>query len=264
MKTCVYLVNDNHFYKRMVANSIEMLRRYSNIPIKLFFIEDEGKQSLQRSNMIQTEVPQFLKFCNKHQVEVIKRPPLGQLFHENRSYLQECQEDEILFMDGDTFVFGNIEELFEKYKEYDFVARESRWMEQEGWDSEKLVGKKIRPFNSGVMYWKKNWLQEWSKNLPKTLAGLLNGEYNACQFLEPNRYGNREEVSVTLFVAENDLKYGYFTEDECYVIENYDCLRKLGKSLIFHSYSDQWAQTYRTLNKKSKKLLINPKIIKFK
>ena len=253
---CIYIVNEHPFYMRMCANSISMLRQHNmQVPIRLYLIEDNCEETWQRKGMIPVEFDKtdFLKVCVLENVEVIKKPPLEHekgFFHQNRSYFQEIPEEDVFFIDSDTFIFGDVEKLAERYTA-DLSASESRWMTQQGWDSEKYVQKALRPFNSGVVVWRRGWCQKWAKWLPDALESLKTADHKANEYLRQStrNLGGREEVSLTVFAAENDLEVSYFDQKDVHLIETQKDIDEVGKSAIFHSYTDQWGEVFNNMEK---------------
>jgi hypothetical protein len=271
MKTCVYLVNEHPFYMRELINSIKMLREYNSaIPVKLFLILDSANQTLMRKNMssVNLTTDELRKAMDQFNIEVIEKEPFISpgdegYFVINRTYLQELKEDHIFHIDADTFIFGDIEPLFEKYQDVDFAACESEWMKSTStWTNEYTKG--INPFNSGVMFWKNEHLVKWAKKLPSFLKELKNKEHPSSKWLYEvcDKANNREELSVSLYVAENNLSHKYISSKDCFTAINESSFQFLGKTLIFHPFTDQWLETYRRLTgKKPKQAKVKRSII---
>ncbi len=243
---------------RMVANSIEMLREYNKtIPVRVYYIMDAGKETFWRKEQIASRFSRdvFFKYCDNMDVEVKQceaihsDPPY---YHLNRTHIRDCQEQSALHIDGDTFIFDDVESIFEDYKDVDIAASISRWMEQEHWDSVRYLGRpKLPPFNSGIMLWNNGWIKHWASSIPDICKRLLEKRHLASEwiyiFAAPT---NREEVALTVFIAESNLSYKALTKEDVLLVERKADLDDISGHIIVHSYSDQWAKIYRTLNPK--------------
>ncbi len=246
---------------KMVANSIEMLRKYNKtIPVRVYYIMDEAKETFWRKNQIPTKFSRnkFFEFCDNLDVEIkeceaIRSDP--PYYHLNRIHISDCEEKSALHIDGDTFIFGDVESIFEKYKDVDFAASVSRWMQQEHWDSKRYLGRpKLPPFNSGIMLWNNGWIKHWASSLSDICQLLLDKKHYASEwiyvFADP---ANREEVALTVFIAQSNLSYEPLDKEDVLLVEKQADLADISGHTIVHTYSDQWAEVYRSLNPKKPK-----------
>lgn len=261
-RSCVYVVNQHAFYLRMVANSLRMLRQYNQtIPVRVFLIEDGGKDTVPRSGMgpvVYTDT-EFEDLCGQLNVEVRRRPPIAApgeegFFMINRHYMYEIPEREFFHIDSDTFFFDDVEKLFEKYNDCDLAACDNEWVWTRGW-TEGIMP--FNPFNSGLLLWRNGHGQRWAGDLVKLCKELREANTPLGQFLEsqhPQRW-HREEFSVSLFVERYNLKHRYFDTEDCYLIKNPEDMQLIGKQVIFHCYTDQWREVFGKVNKKSVKPL---------
>lgn len=251
-KVCVYLVNEKPFYLKMAANSIHMLRRFNTtIPIRVFYISASDPSS------------EFVRASNKYNFEIVLRKPLkveGEegYFPINKYYLKENTENQVLFIDSDTFVFGNVDELFQKYEEADVAACWNKWVEGRGWQPNFLG---IRPLNSGVMLWRGTILQSACASLLEYCRELREDQSYLGRWLwslEQNCW-QREEFAYSLFVDRNKLNYSIFQKMDVWNILNNSDFETMEESTIFHSYSAQWQQCFNQLC--SKKLKLKRKLV---
>ncbi len=255
-----YLVNEHPTYMRMAGTSMEMLRRSNpDIPVVVFLIRDKTTQTIERENITKrvevTEEPVnlFKKFCSSHKIEVRERPPLiyeGEetFFHINRRYLAELDASSVLYIDSDTFIFGDVEQIFDNHAYADFVACLAEWANARGWDS-SFVAKPIGPYSSGVMLFNHGSIQDWCDRLPVYLAEFRKNESPLSKWLYSQHSDCllREEFSVTHHIALSKLVHSTFSDWECYLIRHDQCIQNLGKSIIFHCYAPNWKKCYNKI-----------------
>jgi hypothetical protein len=253
-RICAYITNEHPFYMRMVSNSIKMLRKANEtIPIRLVLIEDKAKHTFLRGveQGVKFSKDDLLAHCKNMNVDVWLRPSISDYFFLNRNYLQDFKEETLFHIDGDTFIFSDVNYLIEKYKDVDIVASHSRWMESMGWDSALyLDDPQLKPFNSGVVLWNEGWGQKWAKQLPTLCADLVRKKYKAGDWIHRMDVGlhRREEVSVTCFASFNQIECGYFERNEVLLVEIPPDLERAGDSIIMHTYSDNYSRVLRKIN----------------
>jgi len=115
-RLCCYIVSGHPSFVQMTTTSIEMIRRYNReVPIRVFFVAYAVYPRPEH---------EFDAFCSRNAVEMLRRPPLdkGDYFQENKAWLGDCTESMILLLDSDTFIFGDVERVFDKYDQYDVSA----------------------------------------------------------------------------------------------------------------------------------------------
>jgi hypothetical protein len=247
MNRCVaYLVNENPLYLKMCLNSLGMLRDHNRkIIVRVILIRDHTNE---------TYVETFVNQCLKLGVEVMERIPLAivgeeNFFHVNRKYLSEIPENDILYTDSDTFIFGDIETIFENHKEVDFAACEAQWSFQKGYRRD-FVDKNIGPFSSGLMLWNHGTVRDWCDMIPRYFAEFRRNESPLANWLHELHPDCllREEFSVTQHVSRSDLTHSFISAKECHLIQSLGCIDQIGESLIFHSYTPHWRRAYQKIH----------------
>jgi hypothetical protein len=232
----------------MAANSIHMLRHFNTqIPIKVIFVSDKSP-------------PQnLIDYSQTYNFEIISKPSLvfpGQepYFPMNKIYLRDLTEDKILFIDADTFIFGDVNDIFEYYKEFDCVGCWNKWVYSQGWTDDLMT---VKPINSGVVLWSNQALKDNYDNLVKHRAELNSGETPLSKWLISIEHGkwNREEFSLALFLERNNVKYELFEPKYVKLIQTIQDLQTMNQSIIFHVLTVQWPDAWAYLNPKPKKKL---------
>lgn len=239
MKTCAYLVNDNPLYLKMAAGSIGGLRDWNkDVSVKVILV-DQGKN----------DTSAFRKVCEEADVEIMDRPYLKteegeSYFPINKAYFAEVEGDQILFIDTDTFIFGDVDILFDTYQECDVVACENRWV-KDGWRDDYLPNN-MRPLNSGVMLWKGEKLRQAVESMPQICVDLRDRKYPLSEFLYSvsDDCWNREEFAYSLFIADNGLNYGYFDPKHSYNLLWEQDIEKSRETIILHTYTANWQRVY--------------------
>lgn len=239
---------------KMAATSISGLRGYSSIPVKVIFLDNSNDSP-----------DDFFRFCDKLDVELIQKEWFESEFEPNyfpinKAHMRDITDDEVLFIDTDTFIFSNVEEIFEKYSEFDMVACENKWVDA-GWNDSYL---KIKPMNSGVMYWKGDWMRAAANAMPEICITLKNKEYPLSDYLYQIDEGcwNREEFAYSIFVGENGLNHSYFDREDVHNLLWESEIEDARKSTVLHSYAAQWRKVYNAVygppkKRISKKLLMH-------
>jgi len=163
-------------------------------------------------------------------IEVVQREPINEYFFSNKHYIFECNEKSVLFLDVDTFVFGDVENIFKKYADVDFAACENRWH-----------GKLVPKFNGGIQLYN----NLWHKNLLKMPV--------MCEFVKNEiAQHNLEEYAISLMVEQLESKYKIFERSDCHTILWQQDIQKCRESIVFHSYNQQWGQVDAFLKNKKK------------
>jgi len=246
-KVCVYLVNENEHYLRMTAISVGMLRKKNtHIHVRVFLIRDKSQKTLSRVPSValqeydasKTEL--FIAYCKKLGVEVVEKPPVDEIFHVNRSYFTECTEDQVLFIDGDTFVYNDVELIFNSYPEYDLVSMSSvmeDWLKETGWPGPEYLNSSIILFN------KREPLDQYAGRL------LTEVQQFPTKTDEVSKWVNRLESDiVTRFLKDeviftlmaHTFKYHNFDLHHCTCINR----PKWWESIIAHTFSHYWENAF--------------------
>ncbi len=79
---------------------------------------------------------------------------------------------DVLYLDCDTVLFGDVAELFEQYPEHDWYAREEAWgVDEVAWEqaSQTHTGRFVPPFNTGVCLIRRALRHAMSRRLPELL-----------------------------------------------------------------------------------------------
>lgn len=235
--TVVYLLNDDVKYVQMGLNSLKMLREHNpNIKVKIIFIEGRGC---------------LAELFEEYDVEIIQRhwfQPEKQYFPLNKYWLHDLPDEEILYLDVDTFVNGDVAELFRKY-EADVTACHNAWVWGQGWQKDFLF-KQSKPWNSGVILFKNFSHQKICKLLPETCDELLKNDTSLSQWLLATNQWVREEMAFSMIVANSKMRTAYFKKFDAYNIQNKSDVLGFRDSIVFHSYTPQWSLTNKLRNKK--------------
>jgi hypothetical protein len=268
----------------MFSVSIRLLRKYNpDLPVTLFYIEDGGADnylpSLQLAQYISADnAKKYLKIeeqeifdlCKELNVNVRRVPtPVKQLNGFNsthRVYLKEIQDESVLLLDTDTFIYGDLNPLFEKAERLDFVAdhMQSYYPTTEGkqahteqtfWvfnyekdkNPETPVKVRMSPFNSGVVVFNNGTAAKYGQQVLNYCNRLLLKKHPLAEVMYAHRDDarNREECACTLFVLENNLTWGYFDKSD---VQTY----KLEFPVkVFHTTSAAWPYFFDALSKQN-------------
>ena len=257
-RSVVYLTNESPFYMRMAATSLEMLRRHNRtLKVRLYLVEDGQSETVSRQNMspVSFTTGELKSLCDNLGIEVASRqkghyPGDEGYFYVQRNLLKDVPEDSVLYMDGDTFTFGDLEKLFDKYT-CDLSACENEWAYGQGYQEEWLP---LKPFNSGVMLWNNGWFQKWASELPKLCNEIkTEGPIGEWLWKRDGKCLGREEFSVSVFAARENLSYRYLDKEDCWLNKHLEDYLRAGQSVIFHSYTDQWKKVVSHLSGRDRK-----------
>lgn len=245
---CLYLVNEEPAYIAMLSFSLKLLRLHNpNIPVVVYFIQDGKEDSRNLAlnevsralNKLPNNYDTFKAFCDELNVEIRVRIPKEKSYYSlHRLLLQEVNDQTVLLLDGDTFIFDNIEDFPTIYADFDFVATPNSWgmvNPVPGLDS------KFKSFNSGVVLCQNGTFQKWMNSLGDYCQKLYDGDHPLSKWLwsvSADCVG-REELAASLFVLDNGVKYSYF-EDQHVQMGAYD-----GNTRILHTLSPNWHLLYR-------------------
>lgn len=231
----------------MAAHSIGMLRKYNqSIPVVVLHIRDG------RSHGAGMTKEEFWRHCDAQSVKVVQLPELHLPGEEgytcmHRTYFQTLMEDEVLYIDSDTFIFGDVATIFDKYQ-VDFAACPARWAVAKGYQNTL----KVFPFCSGVHLWKKGHHREWAKALPDISKELRERRHPISEWLYQidERCYNREEFTMPIFLERSGLSYRYFERQDVMLLETEEDFDNMRSSTIFHCYTPQWSRVMSMLEKK--------------
>lgn len=261
----LYLVNEEPTYIKMLSFSILMLRKHNpNLKVVVYFIKDgktdSRKISLEEISFRLKNLPfdydSFSLFCQENNIELRERFPIKEsnsYYSLHRLVLEEVREETVLLLDGDTFIFGNIENLPQEYEGLDYVATPNTWgmhYPVPGLDVD------FKSFNSGVVLCQNGIFSRWMGSIGQYCRDLYDGSHPLSKWLwsVSKDCAGREELSASLFVLDNKLKYDYFKAEHVQMGE------LKNNTLILHTLSPSWVSLYKQCfgseNKKPKLKLI--------
>lgn len=233
MRSCVYYLNESKQHVKMATNSLQMLRCHNKeITVRVFLLSNEFIPKYKFTENL-------IEFCNSNNIEIVKKTIDYNYFLSNKYHIKECPEEQVLFIDSDTFIFEDVSKIFEKYKEFDFVGCENKWVQGRGWNF--LNG--ILPFNGGIQLYNNNSHKEILKKLPKTCNSLGN---NLEKWLNNGGMDwNREEMAISKIVIEDKYSFAYFKQEDCMIPLVEKDLKNIEKTIIFHSFTNLWERVYK-------------------
>lgn len=265
---CVYLLNENPVFYSMFSVSIRMLRKYNQkIPVQLLYIQDEDKDSWGETRKIIEHVgPSYLHYltydkndlfdlCSDLNVDIEICPKLETPQNYtpiHRHYLQKCSDEACLLLDSDTFIFNNVELLFDQYKNADFIAHPMMSISKKTGDmspiqlvmtyakNQKIKKISMYPFNSGVVLWNNGWMKRYGEVVVQMCDKLKHKKHLMSEMMYTLREDgrNREELACSLFVLENDLKLEYFRP------KHVETFKFSSNPVVFHTTSSAWASYF--------------------
>ena len=223
----------------MTKTSIHLLRQYNkSIPVSVFLVEDPRFR----------HPGDFYDFCDMWEININVRPNLaGDYFQDNKVHLAGCEAERLLLLDSDTFVFADVDELFEKYAAVDIAACTNDWVWHSGYDASFIPGNPT-PLNSGVILCSSRLLRSWTRQIPNLHDSLRKGtRYPALTdwlYQVSDSAYNREELGLTICSVEDAYEVAHFSEQDCKLLK----YKRLDDDLadfractkIFHSYSQHW------------------------
>jgi hypothetical protein len=226
-KAVVYLLSKNYF--KMAINSISMLRKFNKqIKIICLIVDD-------------TAIPESLN------IEVVRVENINEkYFLSNKSHLKNIDSKSVLYIDCDTFIFDDIEKVFE-YKE-DFCGCENRW-------SYKQKFNYFKPLNGGVLL--------FNNFSHKKIYEDFNLKINNFENLYPKisdwtkQIKNewvKEEFLTSAIAYDLDLTINFFENKYVKIIEDIKDIDKIKDSIIFHSFAGNWEFIKNIINKDKIKL----------
>jgi hypothetical protein len=268
-RTVVYMTNEHPFYMNMVRYSLGMLvsKLLSPVDIKVYVIRDGSTSTIERSGVIKPlgkhrATAECIDTLRDLGAEVIEKPPLDAFFHANRQYLGEIETDSLIYIDADTFIFDDVNKLFDAHADEDFVAAEAAWVRGRNYPFfifDVAPGTPMLPFSSGVMLWNNGWHKDWATKLPFWMEKLKTREHPLGDWLYKQHDDCllREEFSATVwayqrhkwvFNGETPLRYGYFTPEEVQLVRYVSDMKRLGQQTIFHCYTPNWRECRNRLD----------------
>lgn len=232
-KTVVFILNNKNNYLKMAINSISMLRKY-NSDIKVLCLT--------------TEPIPFPKNLN---VEIILINNIDEnYFLSNKVYISNIESPTVLYIDADTFIFDDVEKLFDSYKDYDICGCENKWAYKSNFNDFKPINGGVLLFNNyshKIIYEDFNFkLKNINKLYPKINKWIK----------EINNDWVKEEFLTSAVIHEEKIPFAFFNNNHVKLIEDPKDIENPHQEIIFHSFTNNWALARRSINK------INVKIFK--
>lgn len=252
-KSCIYILNENPIYNAMFSVSVRTLRKYNqNLKIRLVYVNDENKDSWSATNNLFKEIDpyytsKYMHFFKQDIFKLVKDLDIELNMVDSLPYktqnfvsIQRClfkdmEFNDAILLDVDTFCFKSIDYLFDKYKEYDFVASPlvginfgdtnpsiiKHKMRFTYFENDMIIKETLLPFNSGIVFWKGNLLQQYGNVVLDYCNKLLYKKHPMADMMFAVRPDarNREEIACNLFVLENNIKRRFFDDDDVSVYD---------------------------------------------
>lgn len=198
----------------MATHSITMLRKHNqNIKVVCLCIED-------------LELPEHLN------IEKIRVKNLGDFFFTNKEHLSDLNYEEVLYIDSDTFIFGDIEKVFEY--DADFVGCENNWCYSQGFNL-------FRPANGGVLLFKNKAHNKIYANFTNRLFSMgLNDPDLDYWIRKTKNEWTREEFLASQLALDLGLKTDFFKPEHCRLLQWTEDFLRMKESIIFHTFTPQW------------------------
>lgn len=261
-KCCVYILNESPIYHAMYSVSVRMLRLHNpDLKIILYYVLDSNADSWSESSSlygkIDSENAKRYMLLTRFEIEELSAemgvevrvrmltyrsqnyPPM------QRSLLYDLEFTDVLLLDVDTFFFGDIGRVFSFLPDKDFLACPMAALNRAENSIEKqkmmftyrrqgsIVKEVVRPFNSGVVMWRRSLLSEYARSVFGYCNELLYKKHPMSDMMYALREDgrSREEIACNLFVLENGLSASLF--DPCDV-----AIAEYSQNLcVFHSSS---------------------------
>lgn len=266
-RVCCYITSGDDFYCGMVLTSAYMLRQHNKtIPIRVFLIDSDKTTKIDKyANSLNIEIERF---------PATKKAIEQKYFCLNREYLSTCEEDSVLYIDGDTFIFGDVKDLFDRYEKYDFAAATDDWITgTEDWSPERLnecydmvKGSIVPVFNGGLTLWNNKCVRGWaSEYLPEICTKLQNKEFPLTNWLFANNRVcyHKETFSICLYVSHNRLNYKVMDRKDVVNLfskKDYDAW-KIKDYIVYHCFNQNWRMFLKDLMPKKAKFFAKPKLL---
>jgi len=258
---CAYVVTQNILYMNMAYLSILLLRKYNKtIPITLFFVQDQDKikttnnqldySTIEKLDLEKIKIASdfFVKKLKEFNVNIVLKPPYVKddtFPHANRAYISELKEENVFFIDADTFIFDDVLKIFEGYPDNDFVALKAPWIKiTNNFDkiSEKFFGG-LQPFCGCLLLFKNHKAKIWANSIIPNIRKTLDNQEIKEWMLKENLFLIRDEISILTFVKDNNINYAYFDIKDCCQINEFTSLERK----IVHTFSHLWEKKFKKI-----------------
>lgn len=212
----------------MAANSIAMLRRFNkDVPITVLLIEQHEIAGAEFGCYLAAD--EFLRICDQHSVAIVRKKNLAiDYFQVNKSHVFEMQSP-LLFLDVDTFIFGDVAQILERYKT-DIAACQNLWAVNRG-------------INGGVLLLNNNWQLGKGIMWREEIASL------DCQIGHV-----RDELALSNLVVKTGATLEFFEKSHVHIPLWPQELEECRNSIVFHSYAQNWKAVFNSLRRTRMKM----------
>lgn len=269
-KACVYILNDNQIYHGMFSVSLRMLRRKNpDIPVVLFYVRDANADSWHKNTLaigaafdkqLVSDHMLFgeraiLDLCRRESVRVEmvdKLPYATQNFVSiQRCVFDRCGVGEALLLDVDTFVFGDVGQLFGRSPSCEVLASPMVGVfGNQGVTTQNIifsymvgggvVKRLVKPANSGVVLFRRNLIREYGSVVKQYCDLLMCKKHPMSHMMYTMRPDgrSREEFSFNLYLLESGKNFCFFENSD---VSTYD---HSPGSVVFHSSSASYPSNF--------------------
>ena len=249
-KCCVYILNESPLYHAMYSVSVRMLRLHNpDMKIILYYVLDSNSDSWSESNslygQIDSDNAKRYMLLNRLEIEELSAKMgvevrVRMLMHRSQNYapiqrslLYDLEFTDVLLLDVDTFFFGDISRVFSFLPDKDFIACPMVGINKGENSIEKhkmmftyrrqdsVVKEVVKPFNSGVVLWRRSLLSEYARYVLGCCNELLHKKHPMSDMMYALREDarSREEIACNLFVLENGLSASMFDPNDVAIAE---------------------------------------------
>jgi hypothetical protein len=172
--------------------------------------------------------------------------------HVNRQYMGNIEYENILYIDSDTFIFDDIQKIFDYYDK-DFVGCENTWAYKQNFNL-------FKPTNGGVLLFKnfahKKIYEDFSYKL-KYMNILYKDVWDWMSSI--NNFYVREEFLISNIVEEEKIKRCFFERHHVKIPEDYKDIKNIN-TIILHTFTSNWSVFGREISSKKIKK-IKPRLV---
>lgn len=249
-KCCVYILNESPIYHAMYSVSVRMLRLHNpDVKIILYYVLDSNSDSWSESSglygQIDSENAKKYMLLTRLEIEELSAKMgvevrVRTLTYRSQNYapiqrslLYDLEFTDVLLLDVDTFFFGDISRVFSLFPDKDFIAcpmaalnRAENSIENQNMmfvyrRQDSVVKEVVKPFNSGVVLWRRSLLSEYARSVLGYCNELLHKKHPMSDMMYALREDgrSREEIACNLFVLENGLSSSIFDPSDVAIAE---------------------------------------------
>lgn len=253
----LYILNESPYYNQIILHSLLSVRIHNpKIQIEILYVHDKQKDSRFKTNDL-LNFNEFYSTCKKLNVSLISINDLDMGeeagFHpvQRQAFAQVPDNDNILLLDSDTFIFGDVKNFEHNLKHHEMIMDLTTWSK----NRRKLFldNESLPIYNSGVVLSKAGLLQEYGKQVYGLCMELksdttLNGmEYKKIEDAERTKDKlGREEIAFNLFVKRHKISHRPAKNYEIQT-EHLTC-----NTLILHTMFQNYQKFYKRFVKKGR------------